>query len=130
MDKKGKIIVIDDDPDIVEATKIILESSDYEVISADDGDTGMEMIKSERPDLIILDIMMPKEDGDFVARALKKDPELANIPIIVITALEEKRKMKIYLDEDWLPADVLMNKPIKPEELLKRVNGFMAAKGK
>ncbi|HIP96824.1 MAG TPA: response regulator, partial [Anaerolineae bacterium] len=85
MEKKAKILVIDDDPDVTEATTIILEAQGYEVITAHDGIEGLQKIKEEVPDLIILDLLMPRLDGFGVVRELKENPRYAkydDIPIL------------------------------------------------
>ena len=77
MEKKAKILLVDDDTDFVEATKTVLESKNYEVIVANEGDEGLRKAKEQKPDLILLDIIMPVKDGFVAAEQLKKDPELA-----------------------------------------------------
>ena len=80
MTQPAKILLVDDDPVFVDATKIVLESK-YQVITAHDGDEGLEKARKLKPDLILLDIIMPTKDGFHVCKQLKKDPELANIPV-------------------------------------------------
>ncbi len=128
MEKKNKILIVDDDVDIVEALKIVLESNNYEVVTASDGVEGLEKVKLEKPDVIILDLMMPKEDGDEVCRTLKNDPEYLHIPILILTAISEKMHMKYKLDDVWLPAEYYIEKPIKPAELLKRLERILKNK--
>ncbi|GAG57355.1 unnamed protein product [marine sediment metagenome] len=83
MEKIAKILIIDDDPNFVEATKAILKNKSYEVVAAYDKNEGMEKINSERPDLILLDIMMEKlDDGFNICYKLKHDPELKKIPVL------------------------------------------------
>ena len=78
--------MVDDDPDFVAATKAVLESrSSYVVVTASDGVFGLPIARDEKPDLIILDVIMPFEDGFATARELKADPELSKIPVIVLT---------------------------------------------
>ena len=85
MAKKAKILIIDDDVDFVEATKIVLESKPYEVVVAHEGEEGLRKVVEEKPDLIILDVIMPIKDGFTVAEQLKKDPQLSKIPVIMLT---------------------------------------------
>ena len=86
-----KIMIIDDDIDLVEAMRITLESADFEVVDAQEGDKGIEKIKKENPDLIILDVMMGTQDEGFhVAYRLRSDPETADIPIIMLSAVNQE----------------------------------------
>ena len=124
-----KILIIDDDPDITEAMKITLESRDYEVNSAVNGTEGMEQIKNNRPDLIILDVMMdtPRE-GFQLDRELKSDPQLKDIPVMMVTAVKEKTGIDFKPeagDPSWLPVDEFLDKPIKPDQLLEKVKALL-----
>lgn len=126
---QAKILIIDDDPDITEAMKITLESRDYEVISAVNGTEGMEQIKNNRPDLIILDVMMdtPRE-GFMLDRELKKDPQFKDIPVMMVTAVKEKTGIDFKPeagDPAWLPVDEFLDKPIKPDQLIEKVKALL-----
>lgn len=125
MNKQKHILIIDDDPDIVEAMKIILESKGYRVSDAPDGSKGKDLIKQDRPDMIILDVMMRTIDEGFhVCYELKNDPETKNIPILVATAVAKTTGFEFdpKKDENWLPADDYVNKPVMPDDLIARVN--------
>lgn len=117
-----KILIIDDDPDFVEATKIVLESR-YKVLTAYNGDEGLELVRSEEPDLIILDIIMPGEDGFRVCERLKADPKLSKIPVIILTSLSERwSEVTLAVTEGLkLEAEDYIDKPVEPEELLRSV---------
>ena len=133
MEKKAKILVIDDDPDVTEVTKIILEAQPYEVITAHDGLEGLQKIKEETPDLIILDLLMPKLDGFGVVRELKENPRYAkyeDIPILILTAVREDASRRRYELETGLEMDVddYVEKPIPPDELLHRVAKLLGKK--
>ena len=127
MSPEAKILVIDDDPDLVEALKIILETGSYRVISAFDGEEGLSRVKEENPDLIILDLLLPKEDGDVLCRELKADPRYANVPILVLTAVAEKMSSKLFPKHRIrsLPADDYVDKPVQPQDLLGRVRRLL-----
>jgi len=118
-----KILIIDDDPDFVEATKIVLESKDYKVLTAYNGDEGLKAVQREEPDLIILDIIMPGEDGFRVCERLKADPKLSKIPVIILTSLSERwSEVTLAVTEGLkLEAEDYIDKPVEPEELLRRV---------
>lgn len=127
MEKRAKILLVDDDVDFVESTKIVLESGPYEVIIAYEGNEGLQKARDENPDLILLDIIMPVKDGFTVAEQLKKDPELSKIPVLMLTSFSSRgagtgisRGRGLTLDaEDYI------EKPVTPEELLSRVKMFL-----
>ena len=127
MDKRPKILLVDDDPDFVEATKIILESKPYEVIVAKNGDEGLKKAREESPDLILLDIIMPVENGFTAAEQLKKDPQLSNIPVIMLTSFSSKgQQTDIPRGRGLsLEAEDYIEKPVSPEELLARVQQYL-----
>ena len=127
MEQKPKILLVDDDPDFVAATRIILEANSYEIIVAGNGNEGIKMARQESPDLILLDIIMPVEDGFTAAEELKKDPQLNKIPVIMLTSFSSKgqetsipRGRGLGLEtEDYL------EKPVQPDELLKTVKQYL-----
>jgi CheY-like chemotaxis protein len=127
--KKAKILLVDDDPDFVSATKLILESR-YKVVVASEGEEGVRKARDEKPDLIILDVIMPVEDGFTAAEQLKKDPQLSKIPIIMLTSYsQQKQKGKTSIPVSrgmTLEAEDYVDKPVKPEELFKRVEALLS----
>jgi DNA-binding response OmpR family regulator len=131
MTENPKILLIDDDVDFVEATKIVLESKPYEVIVAYDGDDGLRKAREENPDLIILDIIMPGKDGFSTAEQLKKDSELSKIPVLVLTSYAEKGGESSIAASGGLTLETedYIDKPISPEELLKRVEKYLKRAG-
>ena len=124
-----KIIVVDDDPDIRSALEAILEGEGYSVITASDKAEGTEKITAEKPDLAILDVMMVVgEDGFELARELKKDPELNNIPILMLTGAKDKTGIDFKDsagDAMWCPVDGFLDKPVEPEVLLSEVKKLL-----
>ncbi len=131
MSKKAKILLIDDDVDFVEATKTVLESKPYDVVVAYDGDEGLQKAKKEKPDLIILDVIMPVKDGFTAAEQLKKDPELSKIPVLMLTAFSEVGgETSIAVSRGLtLETEDYIEKPISPEELLQRVEKHLKKVG-
>lgn len=125
-DKRAKILLVDDDPDLVEATSIVLRTK-YEVITATEGEEGIRKAKEENPDLIILDVIMPVKDGFTAAEQLKKDPQLSEIPIIMLTSYAERKgETNIPASKGMmLEAEDYIEKPVKPDELLKRVEELL-----
>jgi len=119
----ARILLIDDDHDFVEATRTVLESGPYEVTVAYDGDEGLAKVEEERPDLVLLDIIMPTRDGYQVCEKLKGDPELWHIPVIMLTSLSQRISDTAYsvLDGLMLEADDFIDKPVRPTELLARI---------
>jgi DNA-binding response OmpR family regulator len=131
MTKIPKVLLIDDDPDFVEATRIVLESKPYEVIVSYDGDDGLRKAREESPDLIILDVIMPVKDGFSTAEQLKKDAGLKNIPIIMLTSYAEKGSGSSIAMSGGLAMETedYIDKPVSPEELLKRVEKYLKRAG-
>lgn len=128
-----KILIIDDDPDIVEAMKVILESKEYRVLTAENGEEGLKKAKLDQPDLIILDVMMETGDKGFdVARLLKQDKNYQDIPILMLTAIKEKTGLgfeKEAGDPHWLPVDAYCDKPLNPDTLIKNVETLLRKRG-
>jgi DNA-binding response OmpR family regulator len=123
-----KILLVDDDQDFVAATKMVLESrSDYQVLTASDGVFGLPIARAEKPDLIILDVIMPFENGFTAARQFKADPELAGVPIIILTSFSQRMgETSIPVSEGIdLDAEDYIEKPVSPEELLQRVENLL-----
>lgn len=127
MEKKAKILLIDDDDDFVESTKTVLESKPYEVIVAHEGDEGLRKAREENPDLILLDVIMPVKDGFTAAEQLKKDPQLSKIPVLMLTAFAAKGgETSIPVSRGYtLETEDYIDKPVRPEELLARVEKFL-----
>ena len=123
-----KILLVDDDPDFVAATKSVLESrSDYKVLTASDGVFGLSTAKAEKPDLIILDVIMPFEDGFTAARELKADPELSKIPVIILTSFSKRMgETDVSVAQGMeLEAEDYVEKPVSPQELLQKVDQLL-----
>lgn len=130
--KSPKILIVDDDVDHTKSIQIILESEDYSVVTACDRNEGMEKIKLEKPDLIILDVMMITwHDGFEMSRELKKDAEFKEIPILMLTAVKERTGLGFKStagDPEWLPVDGFLDKPVEPENLLSEVTSILSGK--
>jgi len=131
MDKKAKILLVDDDVDFVESTKIILESKPYEVIVAYEGDEALRKARAENPDLVLLDIIMPVKDGFTAAEQFKKDPQLSKIPVIMLTSYSARRGgTSIPVSRGLeLEAEDYVEKPVTPEELLNKVEQYIKRAG-
>ena len=129
-----KILVVDDDPDILEAISMILESQGYQVVTAQDGIEALANLKAEKPALMILDLLMPKMDGFAVCKELQ-DPRWAkyrDIPILILTSVREEASRRRYELETGLELDVddYVEKPVSPDTLLERVGRLIKRKEK
>ena len=125
----SKILVVDDDPDILDAVAMILESQGYQVVTARDGIEGLATLKAENPDLMILDLMMPKMDGFAVCKELQ-DPRWAkfkNTPILILTSVREDASRRRYELETGLELNVddYLEKPMSPQVLIERVGNLV-----
>ena len=127
MGDKAKILLVDDDKDFVEATKLVLESKPYKIVVAYDGDEGLAKARQEKPDLIILDVIMPVKDGFSAAEQLKKDTELSKIPVLMLTSFSEKvGETSLGVSQGLtLDAEDYVDKPVSPDDLLKRVEKLL-----
>jgi len=126
MTSHGKtILVIDDDPEICEALQEILSDYDYQVLTAQDTTRGAQLIEQQRPDLLILDIMMSTmQEGLDFATKLKEKEGVWGIPILIVSArppVEKGYGRTIDQDMDWIAAEIFMEKPVDPEDLIKNV---------
>jgi DNA-binding response OmpR family regulator len=123
-----KILIVDDDPDLVEAVTMILESKHYKVAAAYGGIEGLQKAKTENPDLIVLDVMMPDKDGYAVCKELKANPALNRIPILLLTAVISKIPTTRYTQQMGMEteADDYIDKPVEPEVLVKRIEALLA----
>ena len=121
MQPKARILIADDEPDILEIIGYNLEREGYEVIVANDGQQAIDLVKSQKPDLAILDIMMPKKSGTEVCNILRNNPETGQMLIIMLTALSDESSHIKGLDSG---ADDYISKPISPKILVSRVNAL------
>jgi CheY-like chemotaxis protein len=138
MSNGPKILVIDDDVDLVETIRLVLESKGYAVVAANDAQQGLQKVESERPDLILLDIMMPHgtEGFHFVWKLRQQsDQYFRTVPIVVLSAIHEKTDLRFYPDTgdetykagEYLPVQDFVDKPVDPAQLLERVQKVLAA---
>ena len=128
---KYRILLVDDDPDFLDSTKMVLQSR-YEVITANNGDEGLKKAEIERPDLILLDVIMPVTDGFTVAEKLKGNPTLRDIPVLMLTSFAERSgETSIAVSRGYsLEAEDYIDKPVSPEKLLERVAKWLMKKDK
>ena len=121
---KKRILIVDDDVEYVESNKQLLEASGYEVHTAHNGKDGLELAKKQKPDLMILDVMMATNTEGFeVARKIPQSPELKNMHVLLVTGIRKDMKLPVAFqpDETWLPVDKVFEKPIDPQMLLDEI---------
>lgn len=128
--EKAKILIVDDDLDLASAMQAILESRQYSVNIAADKAGGMELIRTEKPDLLILDVIMSTwSDGFDMARELKSQSELREMPILMLTGVKDKTGIDFKSsagDPTWLPVDGFLDKPVESETLLAEVEKLLS----
>jgi len=119
-----KVLLVDDEVDFIEINKVALENKGYKVVAAYDEKEALEKALKEKPDVIILDVMLKRKTGGFnVARELRKYEEIRNTPVIMLTAIRERMDIqeKIEPDKEWLPVTEFLEKPVPPDKLIEKV---------
>ncbi|MFH1487097.1 MAG: response regulator [Chloroflexota bacterium] len=127
MDKRPMVLVVDDDPDFAEATKMVLESRDYQVLTALSAEEGLRKAREEKPDLIVLDVIMPLKDGFTVCGQLKSDAALSKIPVIILTSLSQRvGESTVAMSQGLaMEAEDYLDKPVDPQVLLGKVEKLL-----
>jgi CheY-like chemotaxis protein len=122
-----KILIVDDDPDFVETTRIVLEQEGHETVSAADGDAALQAIRKAKPDLVVLDVIMSSIlDGLNVTQRLQDDPENQDIPIIMVTSIANTDYAALFPTDEYVHIDAFMTKPIAPDQLLSQVRRLLS----
>jgi two-component system sensor histidine kinase/response regulator len=117
----SKILVVEDDPDFLYVVQMRLEAADFEVETATTPEQGLSKVQSTKPDLVVLDVLMPAGyEGFEVARAIREELHLTKLPIIILTAVHDVKKVpyRFAPDEDYLPVDVFLDKPTELDALI------------
>jgi len=136
MAKREKILLVDDDADLIETLRLVLESSGYSVVTAWDADSGLRQVEAEKPDLILLDVMMPDSTEGFnLLWKLRQGAEqyFREVPVIMVTAIQERTGLRFHSERDPLkpgelvPAQAFLEKPIDPSLLLQTVQEVLTA---
>ncbi|MHB1004335.1 MAG: response regulator [Chloroflexota bacterium] len=126
---QGKILIVDDDVDFQEATRAALEAEGYEVVAASDSKQGMEVVRHQRPDLVILDVMMSWVlDGVGMSNDLDRDPDLRRIPVIMVSSIASTEYAAEFPTDQPLHVDDFMSKPLKSAELVGKVKQILAGR--
>lgn len=131
MNEQKKILLVDDDEDLLEQHKMLLESKGYAVLTANNSVDGFEVFKNERPDAAVLDLIMEEHDSGFVlAYKIKKDPYGKKIPVFVLTSATYVTGFKFDAsteeEKEWIKCDEIINKPINIEELTQKLEHYFA----
>jgi DNA-binding response OmpR family regulator len=122
---KPRVLIIEDEPHILLSLEFLLERADYEIASATDGDEGLAMVGRLRPDVVLLDIMLPRRSGYEVCQAIKADPELHSIPVIMLSALGQEVEVLKGLE---LGAAAYVTKPFGNAEILESIRAVLEAR--
>jgi len=123
-----KILIIDDDADFRDACRVVLESADFDVSEANGPEKGLEKVQAEKPDLVILDALMPEEyEGFEVARRIREKLNMRTLPILMLSAVHDVKKTpyRFTPNETYLPVDAFLDKPAVPEALLRKVREML-----
>ncbi len=128
--ENAKILIVDDDQDLRESLSAILEGGGYLVSTAGDREEGMEKLRAEKPDLLLLDVMMIAwQDGFEMAREIKGDPELKDVPILMLTGVRDRTGIdfkSVAGDPTWCPVDGFLEKPVGPEVLMGQIEKILS----
>lgn len=123
-----RILIVDDDPDFVEITRMILEPKGYQVSSASNGEQALARMRQDRPDLVLLDVMMSHTlDGLEVSRQMQRDAKLSNIPIIMVSSIASSPHAGVFPTDEYLPIDGWISKPLQSDALLAKVRRCLSA---
>lgn len=131
MPQKRKILLVDDDLDFLEMHKAVLLNHGYEVITATSAQEGLDKVRAEMPDLIVLDLMMEKHDAGFsFSKQIKSDPLFKKIPILMVTAVADATGYRFSLEKDgyWMKTDEFLDKPVEPSVLVQSVEKLLDKK--
>ena len=131
MAQEKRILIVDDDPDVIESTKIVLESAGYSVTAAANGTEAMEQIEKHLPDLILLDVMMADPtEGFHLSYKLHEDAIYSKIPIIIVSGISEKTGFDFAREKgtDYIKADDFLEKPVNPQTLLSKIAALIEQK--
>ncbi|MFP5501698.1 MAG: response regulator transcription factor [Candidatus Sericytochromatia bacterium] len=120
------LLVVDDEPSILETTRFILEAEGYRVLTASNGEEALEVLRRERPPLVLLDVMIPKLNGFEVCKRLRQDPAIAGTYVLILTARGQKADEALAIEAG---ADAYVRKPFDDDEVLRQIEAVLAARG-
>jgi DNA-binding response OmpR family regulator len=126
-----KVLTVDDDPDIIAFVKTVLEENGYTPLIARNGEVGLELARKEKPDLVILDVLMPKQSGIRMYRELRVDESLKDTPVIILSGIEKRTFLRSqealteFGDQPVPEPDLYIEKPVEPDELAETIKNFI-----
>ncbi len=124
---KAKILIVDDDPDFVEYSRAVLEKADYQVVSAGNSDQGMLVLGREKPDLVILDVIMSSVlDGLNMSQRMADDPTYKHVPVVMVTSIANTDYLALFPTDESIHIDAFLTKPIAPAEMLRQIDRLLA----
>jgi CheY-like chemotaxis protein len=129
MTNKAKILLIDNDIDFIDMNKAVLQHNGYEVYFAYNSQEGYELARLEKPDIIVLDLMMEEHDSGFtLAKRLKQDPSMKHIPVLMLTAVADRTGFEFSQDKDgyWMKTDAFIDKPCPPKDLMAKIKEMLS----
>ncbi len=124
---KTKVLLVDDDPGFLKAVGLVLEADGFEVFTAADGSAGLAAAREQRPDVVVIDVIMRRPDEGFaLARALRGDPALAAAKLLIVTGAAQRYQMLFEPDDLWLPVDKVLEKPASGDDLVREIRTLLA----
>jgi two-component system alkaline phosphatase synthesis response regulator PhoP len=126
----AKILIVDDDESFVEGLKDVLGEQGFAIVCAYNGEEGLRKAREEKPDLVLLDVMMTTDSEGFeVAKKLREDPVTQKVPVILLTGVRKAKQLPFSYepDEDWLPVMAVLEKPVHPEDLIRQIRQTLKA---
>jgi CheY-like chemotaxis protein len=121
-----KILIVDDDSDLVLATRLVLESAGYEVVEAFTGQEGLEKMKAEAPNLVLMDVMMANPlDGYYTTQKIADDPDLSRVPIVMVSSIAASQYAEQFPTNQHLTIREFVSKPVDPDVLLKKIKRYI-----
>jgi CheY-like chemotaxis protein len=126
MPRSATVLLVDDDAGFLTATSLMLEQAGYRVLTAEDGAAGLAAAKEHRPDLVVADVIMNRPDEGFaLARAIRADADLADVKVLILTAVGRQYQMLFEPDEQWLPVDKVLEKPTDGNDLVREISALL-----
>ncbi|MGB2824016.1 MAG: response regulator [Phycisphaerae bacterium] len=127
MPVKANVVLVDDDVAFLTATSLMLRDAGYNVITAEDGRSGLAAVREHKPDVVVIDVIMGRPDEGFaLARAIRADADLAGVRMLMLTAVGKQYEMLFEPDDLWLPVEKVLEKPIMADELAREIETLLA----
>ena len=122
----ANILIVDDDPDFIRAMRMILEKNNHQVNTANSGDAGYQRAKADKPDMLVLDVMMDTVlDGLSLSQRMHDDPELRSIPIIMVTSIANTDYAELFPTDEYIHINAFLSKPFSGDQLMRQVNKYL-----